>query len=641
MAVSSFHRGQWSSQSLRVTAKELSIVGVRGKNTAIAERFSKYQKAAEETSSDKKKSEKSTPSSRNGNLSVLKQLWEQPAETPPSPEPKTHSRQQENHQRQPSYPAVNTSPESTDGQLVDGTETQLLSDSDQEMEKWTQRDMPIEKPTVPLNSLKMMFEKGETFHNNVSREPGKTGDGGSENMDDKESLDSGVKMVESTPLRDRMAMYQAAVTKHDFPSSPTSEPADNEVRSHSVKQKENVPPVSPDVGSESNSMKSPNSDRNGSVISPEQNQPKTVRMFRLPVRETCIMCLKTVYPLEKLVANQQIYHNTCFRCAYCNTKLSLVNYASLHNNVYCKPHYCQLFKAKGNYDEGFGHRPHKELWEVRGEGAEEQVKLSPQETTSSPTVEESSLVKVNVLEATLETRTQATSERLEKPLETGRLKISWPPQSEGDETASQVCGSTEASGIKPIRPKWPPEGDTVSSNADQSDLPKIRRSVSLKERSKPFSIFSSAPVTQTSKICQRSPSIEKPSSEEEMSPVSSTTDTVISSEDMTEHNQSEDEEQGETETKEERDEETMEQEEKVEAQEEDLSSLKCSSPDNSPSSSPESESGLDPEENQASQDVGFWDGEEAEDDRADVSVEDLIKRNRHYYDEDEDEDDVV
>ncbi|XP_016139346.1 LIM domain and actin-binding protein 1a isoform X2 [Sinocyclocheilus grahami] len=566
MAVSSFHRGQWASQSLRVTAKELSIVGVRGKSTAIAERFSKYQKAAEETSSDKKK---------------------------------------------------------------------LLSDSDQAMEKWTQRDVPIEKPTVPLNSLKMMFEKGETVHNNVSREPGKTGDGGSENMEDKESLDSGVRMVESTPLRDRMAMYQAAVTKLDFPSSPTSEPADNEVRSHSAKQKENVPPVSPDVGSESNTMKSPNSDSNGSVISPEQNQPKTVRMFCLPVRETCIMCLKTVYPLEKLVANQQIYHNTCFRCAYCNTKLSLVNYASLHNNVYCKPHFCQLFKAKGNYDEGFGHRPHKELWEVRGEGAEEQVKLSPQETTSSPTVEESPLVKVNMLAATLETRTQANSERMEKPLETGRLKISWPPQSEGDESATHVCGSAEGSGIKPIRPKWPPEGDVVSSNSDQSDLPKIRRSVSLKERSKPFSIFSSAPVTQPSKICQRSPSTEKPSSEEVMSPVSSTTDTVISSEDMTEHNQSEEEEQGET--KEEHDEEKMEQEEKVEAREGELSSLKCSSPDNSPSSSPESESGLDPEENQASQDVGFWDGEEAEEDRADVSVEDLIKRNRRYYDEDEED----
>lgn len=112
--------------------------------------------------------EKSTPSSRNGNLSVLKQLWEQPAETPLSPEPKTHSRQQENHQRQPLDPGVNPSLESTDGQLVDRTETGLLSDSDQAMEKWTQRDVPIEKPTVPLNSLKMMFEKGETFHNNVS-----------------------------------------------------------------------------------------------------------------------------------------------------------------------------------------------------------------------------------------------------------------------------------------------------------------------------------------------------------------------------------------------------------------------------------------------------------------------------------------
>lgn len=315
--------------------------------------------------------------------------------------------------------------------------------------------------------------------------------------------------------------------------------------------------------------------------------------------------------------------------------VSLVNYASLHNNVYCKPHFCQLFKAKGNYDEGFGHRPHKELWEAQKEGTEEQVKLSPQETTSSPTVEESPLVKVNVLAATLETRTQASSERVEKPLETGRLKISWPPQSEGDESATHVSGTTDGCGIKPIRPKWPPEGDTVSSNSDQSDLPKIRRSVSLKERSKPFSIFSSPPVTQPSKICQRSPSNEKPSSEEEMSPVSSTSDTVISSEDMTEINQSEEEDQGET--KEEDNEEKMEQEEKLEAQEEELSSLKCSSPDNSPSLSPVSESGLDPEKNQASQDVGFWDGEEAEEDRADVSVEDLIKRNRHYYDDDEDD----
>ncbi|XP_051517724.1 LIM domain and actin-binding protein 1-like isoform X2 [Myxocyprinus asiaticus] len=666
MAVSSFHRGQWASQSLRVTAKELSIVGVRGKNTAIAERFSKYQRAAEEASSDKKKSlEKSTLSVHNGSLNVLKQLWERPsAETPTSPEPKTHSRQQENHQQHNSTTVnsdepvnssrpVHTPQESTDitqqVQLIDSTEPLLDSDSEQPMEKWMQRDaetsgaalvstMPIEKPTVPLKSLKMMFEKGEPLQNKVSRELCKTGDSGSDNMEpeDRESLDTEVKMVESTPLRDRMAMYQAAVTKLDISSSPTSEPADNEVRSHSGKQKENVPPLPADVGPDT-IRKSPITDRKGSAVSPEQNQTKAVRMFCLPVRESCVMCLKTVYPLEKLVANQQIYHNTCFRCAYCNTKLSLVNYASLHNNVYCKPHFCQLFKAKGNYDEGFGHRPHKELWEVRGEGVEEQVKESPLETMSNPTLE-SPLVKVNVLAATLETQAQTASERTEKPLETGRLKISWPPQSEGEE--STTLAATDGSAVKPIRPKWPPEGDAVPSKLDASDLPKVRRSVSLKERSKPFSILSSASIPVAQPRERRSPCQSSPANEE-MSPVSSTTDTTISSEDMTEINQSE-EEETEGGNEEEDDEERMEQEEVCKEEvEEEISSLKSKSSSlvNSSASSPESESGLDSEQNQASQDVGFWDGEEAEEDRSDVTVEDLIKRNRHY--DNEDDDDVV
>lgn len=43
--------------------------------------------------------------------------------------------------------------------------------------------------------------------------------------------------------------------------------------------------------------------------------------FSAPVRETCIACLKTVYPLERLVALQHVYHTSCFRCAHCNTKL--------------------------------------------------------------------------------------------------------------------------------------------------------------------------------------------------------------------------------------------------------------------------------------------------------------------------------
>lgn len=41
MEGSPFSRRQWASQSLRITARELSLVGTRGKSNAIAERFSK------------------------------------------------------------------------------------------------------------------------------------------------------------------------------------------------------------------------------------------------------------------------------------------------------------------------------------------------------------------------------------------------------------------------------------------------------------------------------------------------------------------------------------------------------------------------------------------------------------------------
>uniref|UniRef100_A0A667XLJ2 Xin actin binding repeat containing 2 n=1 Tax=Myripristis murdjan TaxID=586833 RepID=A0A667XLJ2_9TELE len=81
--------------------------------------------------------------------------------------------------------------------------------------------------------------------------------------------------------------------------------------------------------------------------------------------ELCTVCRKRVYPMESLIADKQNFHKSCFRCAHCSGKLSLGNYASLHGRMYCKPHYKQLFKSKGNYDEGFGEKPHKELWNAK------------------------------------------------------------------------------------------------------------------------------------------------------------------------------------------------------------------------------------------------------------------------------------
>ncbi|XP_053068371.1 LIM domain-containing protein 2 isoform X1 [Acinonyx jubatus] len=84
--------------------------------------------------------------------------------------------------------------------------------------------------------------------------------------------------------------------------------------------------------------------------------------LRAQVKESCAACQKTVYPMERLVADKLIFHNSCFCCKHCHTKLSLGSYAALHGEFYCKPHFQQLFKSKGNYDEGFGRKQHKELW---------------------------------------------------------------------------------------------------------------------------------------------------------------------------------------------------------------------------------------------------------------------------------------
>ncbi|XP_008944553.1 PREDICTED: LIM domain-containing protein 2 [Merops nubicus] len=73
--------------------------------------------------------------------------------------------------------------------------------------------------------------------------------------------------------------------------------------------------------------------------------------LKAQVKEMCTACQKTVYPMERLGAQLTL-----------SSFPSLGSYAALHGEFYCKPHFQQLFKSKGNYDEGFGRKQHKELW---------------------------------------------------------------------------------------------------------------------------------------------------------------------------------------------------------------------------------------------------------------------------------------
>uniref|UniRef100_A0AAZ3NSV3 LIM zinc-binding domain-containing protein n=1 Tax=Oncorhynchus tshawytscha TaxID=74940 RepID=A0AAZ3NSV3_ONCTS len=661
MTVAPFSRRQWASQSLRVTAAELSIVGTRGKNNAIAERFSKYQLAAEEANLERKKAaaEPSPQTFRSCNLSVLKKLWEQPVQsaTPCATLPHTRrllpSDPNAKHQTQPPLsPDPNTSPTAAEDQAGPGMERRRQQ-RDRERQEGGAAEVPCipsEKPDIPLNNLKMMFEKGENLQNKVSREPVRIGGTGgiTDNMDQLLG-DSG--SIESMPLRDRMAMYQAAVSKTEvLSSSVSSDQLDSDLCS---KQKENVPPGSVDTGpdSEPNSRKASSTESNAgsstgtfsaSPTQKDQAQPKTSRSFCLPARESCVSCQKTVYPLERLVANQKVYHNTCFRCSHCNTKLRT------------------------------------ELTTKATSFSKDKLKKCASTGTLliSPAVEESPLAKVNVVTASLETRAQSSAEK-DKPVETRRLKISWPPRTEGDGEGGNTGDSPTSDGSsagKQSRAKWPPEDDSASS--DQSPEPTVRstlcRSASLKERSRPFSLAMAthAPAPAASQTANPEP-LERRSSFEDREPELACSPEEQGMEDQEQpnslspgyhtpsddsyvdiHDSSEDEgmegrvarlkdhhklleanhEQGAKNDREE--EEKLEGEEEGAGKEgEGLPSQNCQTASSEIAAPPSSlETEQRSKTNRMSQDVGFWKGEEA------VSVEEMIKRNR-YYEEDEDEED--
>ncbi|CAF0858951.1 unnamed protein product [Adineta steineri] len=71
----------------------------------------------------------------------------------------------------------------------------------------------------------------------------------------------------------------------------------------------------------------------------------------------CAVCEKTAYATERIMVNGKAYHKPCFRCLHCKSVLKPGNFTSNDGKVYCKTHYMQLFKVKGNYKSGFAGEP--------------------------------------------------------------------------------------------------------------------------------------------------------------------------------------------------------------------------------------------------------------------------------------------
>jgi adenylyl cyclase-associated protein len=66
--------------------------------------------------------------------------------------------------------------------------------------------------------------------------------------------------------------------------------------------------------------------------------------------------------MEKVSLENKIFHDKCFKCAHCKKTLTPGTYTAIENTFYCKPHYHQLFAAKGNYSEGFGKEKPTAAW---------------------------------------------------------------------------------------------------------------------------------------------------------------------------------------------------------------------------------------------------------------------------------------
>lgn len=166
------------------------------------------------------------------------------------------------------------------------------------------------------------------------------------------------------------ASDDAASSEKEFVDGATISKTKNMVSSSNVtKSASDLPSMSnknDEVIHRDNKLKKAGSST-GNVLDPKKRlmveEAKGKRSsWAAPKREECAVCGKVVYVMERLEADKVVYHKTCFKCSVCNKTLSTGTYAALQGKIYCKTHFKQLFKMKGNYDEGFGREQHKTKW---------------------------------------------------------------------------------------------------------------------------------------------------------------------------------------------------------------------------------------------------------------------------------------
>lgn len=268
-------------------------------------------------------------------------------------------------------------------------------------------------------------------------------------------------------------------------------------------------------------------------------------------------------------------------------------------------------------------------------------------------MEDAPIAKVGVLAASMEAKASSQREKEDKPAETKKLRIAWPPPAE---LASS--GSVVEEGFKVSKPKWPPEDEVSKTEAPEDvdlDLKKLRRSSSLKERSRPFTVAASFRTSSVKSPKNLSPPLRKgwSASEENEEFGGGMATERKPTENAKAAGKTGDVGKPRWQSKDPASQGVERRSERIRSFEPESENFieNGASVAEDDSSVPAQLSPLEPEspnwsgfvdttttkefntQNQKSQDGGFWDGEVVQE----LSVEEQIKRNRYYDDEDEDE----
>lgn len=68
----------------------------------------------------------------------------------------------------------------------------------------------------------------------------------------------------------------------------------------------------------------------------------------------CPVCKERVYPMEAVNFEGDSFHKNCMKCSHCNKNVSIKGLAVINGQLFCKPHFVELFKSGGGRYENFG-----------------------------------------------------------------------------------------------------------------------------------------------------------------------------------------------------------------------------------------------------------------------------------------------